>query len=505
MNLANLVDEHAGDRPALHDGDIWIDWSEVRVRARAVARAIAGLGVGPGDRVALAWPTSADFVVAYLATLASGAVAVPLNPASPQAELEREFDFVEPSAVICGGISAEAIATICEGRGERDRLVTPGGLSGSTDWIELIASATDGRGDTKLGATEREDSDPAVMLFTSGTAGTPRAAVLSHGNLVANLRQMLAVPGTLLGGDDIGLAAVPFFHVFGLNVVLGLTLATGARLVCEERFDPQASLDLVVRREVTVIAGAPPMFADWAALDRADARSFQKVRLVLSGAAALDREIEEGFSSRFGLSLRQGYGLTEASPAVATSVGLPAPATGSVGRPLPGLSVKLVDESGEDALIDDPGEIWVRGPNVFSGYWHDESATREVLDQAGWLHTGDVGVLDSEGELHVVDRLKDLVIVSGFNVVPSEVEQVVRRVDGVKEAVVVGMPDPRTGESVEALVVKEPGSAVTAPEVVAFCAAHLAHYKVPTKVLFVDSLPHGATGKALRRFARELG
>jgi long-chain acyl-CoA synthetase len=505
MNLANLVDEHAGDRRALHDGDTWIDWSELRVRTRVVAEAITGLGVGPGDRVALAWPTSVDFVVAYLATLACGAVAVPLNPASPPAELEREFDFVEPSAVICGGSSAEAIATICEGRGEKDRLMTPGGLGGSTDWVELIASAPGGRGDGKLRATEREDSDPAVMLFTSGTAGTPRAAVLSHGNLISNLGQMLAVPGTLLGAEDVGLAAVPFFHVFGLNVVLGLTLATGAGLVCEERFDPQGSLDLVVRREVTVIAGAPPMFADWAALDRADTGSFQKVRLVLSGAAALDREIEEGFSSRFGLRLRQGYGLTEASPAVATSVGLPAPAPGSVGRPLPGLSVKLVDESGEDVLIDDPGEIWVRGPNVFGGYWRDEQATGEVLDRGGWLHTGDVGVLDSEGELHVVDRLKDLVIVSGFNVIPSEVEQVVRRVDGVKEAVVVGMPDPRTGESVEALVVKQPGSAVTAPEVIAFCSAHLAHYKVPTKVLFVDSLPHGATGKALRRLARELG
>jgi long-chain acyl-CoA synthetase len=505
MNLANLVDEHAGDRRALHDGDIWIDWSEVRIRARAVTEAITGMGVGPGDRVALAWPTSADFVVAYLAILASGAVAVPLNPASPHAELEREFDFVEPSAVICGGSSAEAIASICEGRGESDRLVTPGGLGGSTDWMELIASASHGAGDRKLRATECGDSDPAVMLFTSGTAGTPRAAVLSHGNLTANLGQMLAVPGTLLGGDDIGLAAVPFFHVFGLNVVLGLTLATGAGLVCEERFDPQGALDLVVRREVTVVAGAPPMFADWAALDGADAGSFQKVRLVLSGAAALDREIEEGFSSRFGLRLRQGYGLTEASPAVATSVGLPAPAPGSVGRPLPGLTVKLVDESGEDVLIDDPGEILVRGPNVFSGYWRDGSATGEVLDRDGWLHTGDVAVLDSEGELHIVDRLKDLVIVSGFNVIPSEVEQVLRSFGGVREAVVVGMPDQRTGESVEALVVKEPGSAITSPELVEFCSAHLAHYKVPTKVLFVDSLPHGATGKALRRLARGLG
>ncbi len=490
MNLASLVEAHAGDRRALHDGEGWIDWSEVRGRAKAVADSLVSLGVGPGDRVAIAWPTSVDFVVAYLATLAAGAVAVPLNPASPKAEIERELDFVEPSAVVCGGGRAELIVSICEGRAESKRLLTPGG---PTDWHELIASGSGRAPDTELGAAEREDSDPAVMLFTSGTAGTPKVALLSHGNLVANLDQMLAVPGTLLGGEDVGLAAVPFFHVFGLNVVLGLTLATGAGLVCEERFDPQESLELVARREVTVVAGAPPMFADWASLDGAAPESFQKVRLVLSGAAALDPEIEERFATRFGIRLRQGYGLTEASPAVATSVGLPQPSRGSVGRPLPGLSVKLVDEDGEDVLVDDPGEIWVRGPNIFSGYWRDEKATAEVLDPAGWLHTGDVAVLDGGGELHVVDRLKDLVIVSGFNVIPSEVEQVVRGVDGVLEAVVVGMPDPRTGESVEALVVKEPGSAITASDVIGFCSAHLSHYKVPSKVKFVESLPHGAS------------
>jgi long-chain acyl-CoA synthetase len=505
VNLAGLVEAHAGDRRALHDGGSWIDWSGVRGRAKSVAAALVNLGVGPGDRVAIAWPTSAEFVVAYLATLAAGAVAVPLNPASPQAEIERELDFVEPSAVVCGGSCTELIASICEGRAQLDRLVAPEAPGGSTDWRDLIASGSGGAADAKLGAVERQDSDPAVMLFTSGTAGTPKVAVLTHGNLVANLGQMLAVPGTLLGGDDIGLAAVPFFHVFGLNVVLGLTLATGAGLVCEERFAPQESLDLVVRREVTVVAGAPPMFADWASLEGASPESFKKVRLVLSGAAALDPEIEEGFASRFGLGLRQGYGLTEASPAVATSVGLPEPSPGSVGRPLPGLSVKLVDEDGEDVLVDDPGEILVRGPNIFSGYWRDEKATAEVLDATGWLHTGDVAVLDGGGELHVVDRLKDLVIVSGFNVIPSEVEQVVRGVDGVREAVVFGMPDPRTGESVEALVVKQPGSAITASDVVDSCVAHLAHYKVPSKVKFVDSLPHGATGKALRRLARELG
>jgi long-chain acyl-CoA synthetase len=505
LNLASLIDAHAADRRALCGPAGWSTWGEVRSAASSLAAGIAELGVSPGDRVAVAWPTSAEFVVAYLGVLAAGATAVPLNPQSPRAELERELDFVEPAAVVCGGPSADAIADICESRGDGPRMVAAGGgpREPATDWHALMDRPS--RPGVGVGAVERADTDPAVMLFTSGTAGTPRLAVLSHGNLVSNLRQMLDVPGTLLGGDDVGLAAVPFFHVFGLNVVLGLTLATGAGLVCEERFEPREALDLVDRRGVTVVAGAPPMFADWAGVTPDGSSHFTHVRLVLSGAAALEPETGDRFTSRFGVPLWQGYGLTEASPAVATSVGLSAPRPGSVGRPLPGLSLKLVDESGEDVLYDDPGEIWVRGPNIFTGYWRDDGATKAVLDPQGWLHTGDVGVLDEAGELHVVDRLKDLIIVSGFNVIPSEVEQVIRGIEGVKETVVFGVPDPRTGESVEALVVPDDGVDIQASYVADRCAAHLAHYKVPKTVRFVGSLPHGVTGKALRRLARELG
>jgi long-chain acyl-CoA synthetase len=224
---------------------------------------------------------------------------------------------------------------------------------------------------------------------------------------------------------------------------------------------------------------------------------------MVSGASALPPEVAEGFTSKFGQPIWEGYGLTEASPAVATTVGLPYPKPGSVGRPLPGLSVRLVDESNEDVLIDDPGEIWVKGPNVFKGYWRDAEATAQVLDSDGWLHTGDVGVLDDSGDLFIVDRLKDIIIVSGFNVIPAEVERVLQAVAGVKEAVVVGRPDPRTGESVEAVVVKETGADVTSEDIIKASRFHLAHYKVPSTVSFVNELPHGLAGKALRRVARE--
>jgi long-chain acyl-CoA synthetase len=516
LNLASLVDAHPPDRRALCGTEGWSDWGEVRTKAGAVALGLSDLGIEPGDRVALAWPTAVEFVIGYLGVLAAGAVAIPLNPVSPAAELEREIEFVEPAAVICAAECAGPIATFAQRLLPTGRLITParGGpaqewTASSVDWESFFEGAAGdsllsaaGSG-SLLSAVDRADDDPAVMLFTSGTAGSPRVCVLTHGNLISNLRQMLAVPGRLLDEDDIGLAAVPFSHVFGLNVVLGLTFATGAALVCEERFEPGAALQLVQDREVTVVAGAPPMFADWADLPDGNAESFSKVRLLISGAAALSPEVASRFTSRFGLPIREGYGLTEASPAVSTSVGLPAPRHGSVGRPLPGVEIRLVDDSGEDALSDDPGEIWVRGPNVFHGYWRDPQATDEILDSDGWLHTGDVGVLDVAGELHVVDRLKDLIIVSGFNVIPAEVERVLLGIDGVTDAVVIGTPDNRTGETVEAVVVLAPGSDLTSDDIVTHASRHLAHYKVPTKVRFRDELPHGLAGKALRRAVRD--
>ena len=226
------------------------------------------------------------------------------------------------------------------------------------------------------------------------------------------------------------------------------------------------------------------------------------VRRAVSGAAALAGEVAEKFEEAYGVPVWQGYGLTEASPAVATALGTGRNRAGSVGRALPGVTVRVVDGSGEDVLDGDPGEIWVRGPNVFGGYWKDPEATAEALTDDGWLKTGDIGVIGEEGDLFVVDRSKDLVIVSGFNVYPAEVEKVVGALAGVAEAVVVGRADPETGEAVEVVIVRSPGATVTEEEVRAWCGRQLARYKCPTTVRFVDELPHGLAGKALRRALR---
>jgi len=526
VNLASLVDAHPAASRALHDDAGWHSWGEVRGRARATSSGLAALGVHPGDRVAIAWPTSVDFVVAYLGVLAAGAVAVPLNPNSPAAELERELAVVRPAVILAGGAAVEATVAAASAA----TVIVPGGTPGAaTTWEALShdaggtddASALEASGNGNgvgagagalpgrlLEVVPRDDDDPAVLLFTSGTAGSPKAAILTHGNLVSNLRQMLAVPGEIFRADDVGLAAVPLFHVFGLNVALGLALITGAALVLEERFDPEESLRLSRELGVTTLAGVPAMFDAWvkvaagSAGDSAASGPLVSVRRAVSGAAAMDSAVAERFEQYFGVPVWQGYGLTEASPAVATSLGTGRHRPGSVGRPLPGVEVRLVDEAGHDALRGDPGEIWVRGPNVFAGYWRDTATTAAVRTEDGWLRTGDVGVVGDEGDLFVVDRQKDLVIVSGFNVFPAEVEKVLSDMDGVAEAVVVGRPDPDTGEAVEVVVVAEPGATVTEDDVRSFCLARLARYKCPTSVRFVSELPRGLVGKALRRALR---
>jgi long-chain acyl-CoA synthetase len=507
VNLASLVDAHPAEARALHDNAGWHTWGDVRRRARAIRDGLERLGVRPGDRVAIAWPTSVDFVVAYLGALAAGAVTVPLNPNSPAAEFERELAVVQPALVLAGGGAVDAAVAAAT----PTTVIVAGGTPSSPTTWEQLSEPADVGAPSVLEAVARDDADAAVLLFTSGTAGSPKAAVLSHGNLVANLHQMLALPGEIFRPDDVALAAVPLFHIFGLNVALGLALITGGAVVLEERFDPEESLRLARELGVTTLAGVPAMFDAWvkAALGSrapADAGTprvlLAAVRHAVSGAAALGPEVARRFEECFGVPVWQGYGLTEASPAVATSLGTGRNRPGSVGRPLPGVEIRLVDHEGDDVLQGDPGEIWVRGPNVFAGYWRDAEATAAVRRPDGWLRPGDIGVIGDEGDLFVVDRQKDLVIVSGFNVYPAEVEKVVADMEGVAEAVVVGRPDPTSGEAVEVVVVPVPGAALSEDDVRAYCLARLARYKCPTSVRFVSELPRGLVGKALRRALR---
>ncbi|HAN34901.1 MAG TPA: long-chain fatty acid--CoA ligase, partial [Acidimicrobiaceae bacterium] len=351
-------------------------------------------------------------------------------------------------------------------------------------------------GTEQVAAIEVDDDDLAALIFTSGTAGSPRAAMLSHGNLMANLEQGRSTDG--INEHDVVFGVLPVFHIFGLNVVLGLTLARGATVVLVQRFDPFTALETITERGITVIPGAPPLWLAFSHFDDAPADSFATVRLALTGAAKMPEEATRHLQQRFGLILREGYGLTEASPVVTSSAGL-TPKVGSVGKVLAGMQVRLVDENGDDALEGDSGEIWVKGPNVFKGYLDEPEATARVLTADGWLRTGDIAVVDDDGYLYLVDRAKDLVIVSGFNVYPAEVEEVLMEHPDVLEVGVVGVPHPHTGEAVKAFVVLKPGATAHEDTLVSWCLDNLARYKCPAKILFVDQLPRNLSGKLLRR------
>jgi long-chain acyl-CoA synthetase len=490
VNLATIVDSHPDAAVAVIDGDATTTYGELRGQAAGLRGGFARLGLEPGDRVAIVGGNDRSFVVAYLAALGAGLITVPLNPLSPARELERELAAIGARAVVVGASARGSFASL-------DRAAAPTVehvIDAGDELDELIAT-------DPAPPVDRDDDDLAVMMFTSGTAGSPKAAMLSHGNLRANLEQAQAHAGRAQNELDVSFGLLPLFHIFGLNVVLGLTLYTGARIVLVDRFDPAASLKLIRDHGVTIVSGAPTMWGAWAALPDIDARAFASVRIAASGAAKLPLEIAEAVERRFGLILSEGYGLTEASPIVTSSTGVNTK-YGSIGVPLPGVEVRLVDPDGDDVLVGDSGELWVRGPNVFKGYWNDPEATRAALTPDGWLRTGDIGVVDDDGFLYLVDRAKDLIIVSGFNVYPAEVEDVIAELPGVDAVAVVGVAHPQSGETVKAYVIAAEGETLTEAQVIDFCADNLARYKCPSSVEFVDELPLGLGGKLLRRALR---
>jgi len=494
MNLATVIEEHDAGQRALHSRGRWTSYGELRDQVARARAALVARGMEPGDRVAIVAGNDVGFVVAYLAVLGVGAVAVPLNPASPAPELQRELATVTARLVVTEPELAGVVGE-CE----------TGGIEGFAGIVTVADLTAEGEGDHPP-IVARGADDLAILLFTSGTAGAPRPAMLTHGNLGANIQQILANPARPDNRDEVALCVIPLFHVFGLNALLGQALTVGSSVVLLERFDARASLEAVAEHGVTVLTGVPTMWAAWAALPDAQAGpdALASVRYAVSGAAALDPAVRRALRRRYGVDVTEGYGLTEASPAVTSGLGHGAP-DGSIGVPLPGVEMRLVEASGEDALVGDPGEIWVRGPNVFPGYWKDPEATAAALTPDGWLRTGDVAVVDDDGFLSLVDRAKDVIIVSGFNVYPAEVEEVLGTHPGVKEVAVVGVPHAPSGEAIKAFVVPAPGAELSEAELIAHVRRHLARYKSPSTVEIVDRLPHGETGKVLRRALRADG
>ncbi len=448
----------------------------------AAARGFAAAGLVPGYRVVLLMANSADFVTSYLGCLRAGLVAVPLNTGLTAPEIAGVLEHSGARLVVADGDLVDKVGTAGV------RVVRPGELTGDA----LLADTSD-------------PESLALLLYTSGTSGQPRAAMLSHRALLANVEHLTGLaerdPQAAMTADDVVLGVLPLFHVFGLNAVLGWVCATGASLVLERRFDSEGTLARVRDLGVTRMPLAPPAIVAW--LGRDDlGTSLKAVRMVLTGASALDPAVARKFHERTGLYVHQGYGLTEAAPGVTTTLGGGEPAPGSVGLPLPGVEVRIVDEQGDDVESDDPGEIVVRGANLFSGYWPDGTGGP---DSDGWYPTGDVGYLDGDGQLYLVDRKRELVIVSGFNVFPVEVEEVLTGAPGVREAAVIGVPSPDTGEAVKAFVAPQPGERIDVEAVRSYAGSRLAPFKLPVEIEVVDHLPHSVTGKVAKGRLREAG
>ena len=491
MNLARIIDEHPDDAVAIISRGRPTTYGTLRSQVASMRGEMQRLGVSRGDVVVLLCGNSRYFVVSYLATVGIGAVAVPLNPTSPAPEIESELVAVAPTAVV---IEPSAVAAWERIPGHvtsavRVVIATEGHAIPGAHTIDSFLSGE------PAPVVDVDPSHPAVYMFTSGTAGSPKAAVLSHRNLLTNIEQTNVAEH--INPSDVVYGVLPLFHIFGLNVVLGLSLAGGATVVLVQRFDPVATMETIIERGVTVVPGAPSLWMALAQMDHPTPNGFATVRLALSGAAKLPEQIAHSIAARFGLQIREGYGLTEASPVVTTSIGMEW-TPGSIGRPVPGIEVRIVDENGEDVLVGDSGEIWIRGDNVFAGYLNDVDATARVLTADGWLRTGDIAVVDDAGHIFMVDRAKDLIIVSGFNVFPAEVEGVLASHPDIAEATVVGTAHPHTGEAVRAYVVSRNGVHLDEDAIIDFCRTKLARYKCPSKVLFVDSLPRNVSGKVTR-------
>lgn len=493
MNLAHILDAHPDSSTALVSRGRSTTYGTLRQQIASMRGALLRENVGKGDVVALLCGNSRYFVVSYFAAIGIGAIIAPLNPTSPAPEIEGEILAIKPTVVVVEPSAVAAWQLIPAVTSSAVRIVvgTEGhSIAGAHTIDDMLSGAP-------ADIIEVEASHPAAYMFTSGTAGSPKAAVLTHNNLLTNIHQ--ANVAEHIGPDDVTFGVLPLFHIFGLNVVLGTTLAGGGCVVLVQRFDPVSAMETIAERKVTVLPGAPSMWMALAQLDHPTPNGFAGVRIALSGAAKLPEQISQSISARFGLQVYEGYGLTEAAPVVTTSIGLTW-IPGSIGRTVPGIELRLVDENGDDVLVGDSGEIWIRGENIFAGYLDDPEATARVLTRDGWLRTGDIAVVDEDGHLYMVDRMKDLIIVSGFNVFPAEVEGVLGAHPDISEVVVVGTPHPHTGEAVRAYVVTRNGVHLDEDAIIDYCRTKLARYKCPSKVLFVDALPRNLIGK-VQRFA----
>ena len=503
-----------------------LTYRELQEAVDRFAGALRGLGVGKGDRVAVVLPNCPQNVIAFFAALRLGAVVVQHNPLYTQAELRHQLADCGAKVVVCldrvyAGVAAVRADTALEHvvvtsiadylpRAARLKLRLPLAKAKRTraeitapiakgapvqQFLALLKSAEPAR---QVQVDPHEDL--ALLQYTGGTTGLSKGAMLTHSNLVSNAYMNRLWDTGATAGKEVSLAVLPLFHAYGLTVAMNATVLLGGTLVLLPRFDVDQVFEAIDKWKPTMFPGVPPIYKALADSPKVRSHDLRSIRLCVSGAMKLPTEIQEQFEKISGASLVEGYGMTETSPSTHCNPVGGARRPGSIGLPLPGTHCKIVSQDDPSVVVPfgEPGELAIQGPQVFRGYWGREDSEGVFTDD-GYVLTGDVAVMDPDGFFRIVDRKKELIIAGGFNIYPSEVEDVLFRLPGVQDAVVVGVPDKYRGETVKAYVVPAPGVTLTPADVVEHCRTELTAYKVPKVVEFRDSLPRTAVGKVLRR------
>ncbi|MEH0156102.1 long-chain fatty acid--CoA ligase [Limibacter armeniacum] len=513
LNLSIILEESAqrvAQKDAIIFGDNRISFSALNTAANQIANGLRSLGINKGDKVAISCPNLPYFPMVYYGILKTGAIVVPLNVLLKKDEVAYHLDNSDAKAYFCFEGTAE-LPISKEGYAGFEKTPTcehfimmsakagsPSPIKGVSTLSELMKNQSP-EFDTEM----TNPDDTAVILYTSGTTGKPKGAELSHFNIFSNAqasRDLLTMQN-----DDISLITLPLFHSFGQVVQMNAAVLKGITSVLVPRFDPETVLNLLVRHRVSIFCGVPTMY--WALLNHPEADDYkdklkETLRICAAGGSSLPVQVLKDFENKFQTTILEGYGLSETSPVATFNFMDKIRKPGSVGLPLWGVSVKVVDENGKETNTGQKGEILIKGLNVMKGYYKRPEASAKALDN-GWLHTGDIGKMDEDGYLYIVDRVKDMIIRGGYNVYPREVEETLMNHPAISMAAVIGIPHEKHGEEVKACIVLKEGTNASESEILEWVKAEMASHKYPRVIDIRKTLPMNATGKILKTKLRE--
>lgn len=487
-NLTATAERHP-DRVAVKMDDVELTYAQLAGLAAKTAGWLRELGVRPGDRVGVSLPNIPHMPIVYYGILWAGGVVVPMNPLYKSREIAYVLsDSAAKVYFAWTGVADEPAKGAAEAGAECVE-VDP------ATFVEQVMAHP------AIELVQRDPQDTAVILYTSGTTGAPKGAELTHANMARNAELCAGDRLVGLSAGDVVFGGLPLFHVFGQTGMMNTAVLTGATLTLLPRFDPAKALEIIARDKVTHMGGVPTMYVALAQFPDRENYDTTSLRRCISGGAALPVEVLRGFEEAYGAMLLEGYGLSETSPAAAFNHADRERKPGSVGQPVDGVELKLIDSDWNEVPEGEDGEIAIKGHNVMKGYFNNPGATEAAMKD-GWFRTGDVGRRDADGYYYIVDRAKDMVIRGGYNVYPREIEEVLYTHPAVASAAVIGVPHDIHGEEIAAVIIVKPGFTVAPQEIIEFAKERVAAYKYPRTVRIVDELPLGPTGKVLKREIR---